>query len=187
MTLRPTPMLLAFAALVVTTGCSAPPAAVSSADHLTVAFQSFREGEQSLVLIGEDNPNYQTYASRRDRNTSIKAAPDDRLRDLIDFAAGEGFFEHASSMSDPGDAGGGQAKAMIVIEADDEPYSMILAEGRPDANRVFTAVQIKVMEVFRDVPSMQVMEGSVDGATFFDMQQDQINRRANDVMRRGGR
>lgn len=165
-------------------GCSSVPSAVESADNVMVAYYGFRENEQSLALVNETNP--QVDHLRKDEGLNVKQAPRDLLDELIDRAAAEGFFDYAIGSGSPDEMAGTEAKAMLVVEADDKPYTMILAPGKPESNRAFTVIQLELMRLFRDIPSMQVMEGQVDGASFFERENQKLQQNRSGVLQRSG-
>lgn len=172
------PLLILVGTLVA--GCASTPAQVRDAANLRVSYWDFKT-DASMILVNESNPEFQDLYSRPRENADTKLAADEDLRDLVEFASDNGFFEKAGNDSEPDRAIRANAHRMIVITADQKNYSLVqeigLGARDPDAVAAFLEIQERIRLMYNNIHQLQyISTGAGGGSDYFDRERERLQR-----------
>lgn len=168
--------------------CASAPSQVRDARHLSVSYWDFRS-ETRMTLVSESDPQYQGLYSRPLSNADTKLAPEEDLRELVEFAGSQGFFENAGNLAEPTAALRSYARGMIIITADGTGYSLTLdkaaLENSPELLQTFSEVRARFRQVYDSIQQLQFIQTST-GENYFEKERERLLQENLDRMNRKG-
>jgi len=159
--------------------CAALPSQVQEARHLTVTYWDFR-ADAHITLASETDPLYEDLYSKPLDTAAIKLAPDEELEELVRYASSMNFFEDAGNLPGPTADLDERGFGMIVVQADDQYYSMLLdkasIEADPDLLENFSAFRERIRALYDSIQQLQFIQTHGAGTNYFEQEQERLRR-----------
>jgi len=175
-----------------TVGCSSVPSEISSAEHLEIGYYSFRANEATYLIVSEDDPKYADVSTtpRTLDQIDIKRAPDGLIRELVDYAATQDFFDRAVP-GGPADLVQPATKAIITVRADGKEHSIDLTpplttQAQADAALAFSKLSREMATAFGNIGGTQYVDAGQTGGNIFAEQQKRLIESNSKAQRGGG-
>lgn len=158
--------------------CASAPSEVTGAKDIAITYWDLRTN-QAMALVSANNPKYQDLYSKQRAEGNMKVATDEQLRSIVDRAASADFFDYAEPIRNPDESTAETKYRMLVILADDRPYSLLLYKGLADQKGVgavnaFNATNDAFLSVFNSITAMQYVTSTSSGSNFAADQQKSL-------------
>ena len=167
-------------------GCASPPSQILSASHLTVTYWDFRT-DTYIILASETDPLYEDLYSQPLDTAAIKLAPDEDLKELVQFTGSSKFFAEAGNLARPTTSMKARGYGMIVVQADHTHYSVLLDKesiaANPDLMDEFSEFRTRIRALYDSIHQLQFIQTKTgSGGNYFEQEQERLRRENQERM-----